>query len=110
MKLEAMTNFRQSWSTGKQDTRSNMPRYKIKLQVTHEQFSIISKLKGEKDISFTNKVRDGRFFVGFLNIESILGLSSLKSHRIIQIEVGSLKYGEAPKDLVRDFILNEVLN
>jgi hypothetical protein len=107
MKLEAMTNFKQSWPSNP-NMWSNMTRYKIKLKLTNEQFSILSKLKGQRDISFTNK-RDGKFFTGFLNIESILGLSDLKSHKIIQIEVNSLELEEAPKDLVRDLLLNEVL-
>ncbi len=108
MKLEAMANFKQSWPPGK-NTWSNMPRYKIKLKLTNEQFSVLSKLKGGRDISFTHKTKEGKFFTGYLDIESILGLSNLKSHQIIQIEVNALEYQEAPKDLCRDMVLNEVL-
>jgi hypothetical protein len=109
MKLEAMTNFKQTWPSNP-NMWSNMTRYKIKLNVAHEQLLILSKLKGEKVISFTNKVRDGRYFIGFLKIESIMGLSDIRSGKIIQIQVSSLEWEEAPKDFVRDLILSEVLD
>jgi hypothetical protein len=107
MKLEVMSGFRQTWPN--QDMWSNKPEYKIRVCVTFEEYDRIIKLKGEKDISFTLKMKD-ESFCGFFNLKHIRGLSGWNKGRIIQIHLSNLESHKTTKDQHRDLVLSELLS
>lgn len=108
MKLEALSGFKSCCSTTSDYTRKNQE-YKIRVCVTFEEYDRIIKLKGEKDISFTLKMKDESFF-GFFNLKYIRGLSGWNKGRIIQIHLDNLESLKTTKDQHRDLVLSELLS
>jgi hypothetical protein len=107
MKLEAISAFRQTWPN--KTMWSNMPKYKIRVSATFDQYDKIRTLKCQKDISFTFKRNDGEFFIGYFDLESTLGISKSKESKTIDIHLSKLESEKAPKDFCRDLLLKELL-
>lgn len=104
LKCEVMTGFKHHtmWS--------NQTKYKIRICVTFEQYEMIQKLKGVKNISFTFKKNDSEYFIGHFDLESTLGVSGYKWGRIIDLHLSELESERAPKDFCRDLLLGELLD
>lgn len=111
MKLEALSGFKSCGSDPRSErffVLKKYQEYKIRVCVTHGEYDRIIKLKGEKDISFTLKMKDKSFF-GFFNLKHIRGLSVLNKSRIIQVHLNNLEFHETTKDEHRDLVLSELL-
>jgi len=107
MKFEAMNEFKQTWPH--RSMWSNFSKYKLRICVTFDEYDKIQKLRGQKDISFTFKNKNGEFLTGYFNLDSTLGVSGYKWGRIIDIHLSELESEKAPKDFCRDLLLNELL-
>lgn len=106
-------------STLRKNMWSTHPTYKIKVDVSNEQYESIKLLykssiigffeKRDGDTNYSIKIED-KYYVGKFDILSIQGLSKSPSKRTLQIEVGNLETNDAPKEVSRDLALSELLN
>ncbi len=107
MKMEVMIGFKQTFPGPKQ--WSNMPKFKIRICLTFDQYETLKNISNNKDVSFTLK-NNGIFTIGYFNIDSILGLSAWREGRIIQINVSNLDSDKVGKDHIRDLTLRELFD